>query len=347
MSEARSLITESINRIFADAVDRDLLERFEKGEWPAELWRLVEESGFHRVLSEDAAAPAWTDAEPVLRAIGYYRAPVPLAETLVGNWLLALAGLPVEDGPLSLAQCDGELKLDQSGGDVVLHGTARRAPWASRAKRLVVAGTLERQTVIGVLPIEEGKLRIGRGANLALEPRDVLSFESVPLAASASVKGLDATPVLTYGALARAAMLAGAIESVLEQALQYANDRVQFGGPIGKFQVIQHALAEVGSESAAAGAAVAAACETAGTRHARLDIASAKVRTGGAALVAARVVHQVHGAIGFTYEHTLQYATRRLWSWRNEFGNDAYWARELGVAAIKRGADRFWSDITG
>jgi acyl-CoA dehydrogenase len=346
MSDARSLITESINRIFADAVDRSLLERFEKGEWPAELWKLVEESGFHRVLSEDAAMPAWTDAEPVLRAIGYYRAPLPLAETLVGNWLLALAGLPVEDGPLALAQCDDALKLEQVGNEVVLAGEAKRVAWASRARRLVVAGTLERQTVIGVLRLEDAKPRALRGANLALEPRDTLSFERMPLAASASLKGLDATPVLTYGALARAAMLAGAVESVLEQALQYANDRVQFGRPIGKFQVIQHALAEIGSESAAAGAAVSAACESAGTRRARLDIAAAKVRAGAAALIAARVVHQVHGAIGFTYEHTLQYATRRLWSWRNEFGNDAYWARELGVAAIKRGAERFWADIT-
>ena len=83
-----------------------------------------------------------------------------------------------------------------------------------------------------------------------------------------------------------------------------------------------------------------------GTRGARLDVATAKVRTGAAALVTARIVHQVHGAIGFTYEHTLQYATRRLWSWRNEFGNDAYWAKELGVAVIKRGPEKFWADLT-
>jgi acyl-CoA dehydrogenase len=344
MSEARELISESINRIFADGVDRALLERFENGEWPEALWRLVEQSAFHRVLSEDAAAPAWTDAEPVLRAIGAHRAPLPLAETLVGNWLLALAGLPVEDGPLALVQCDGDLRLEHAGGDIIINGVANRVAWASRAKRLVVAGTLERQAVIGVLPL--AAVRVEPGANLAREPRDTLTFERAPLAASASLKGLDATPVLTYGALARAAMLAGAIESVLEQGLQYANERVQFGRPIGKFQAIQHALAEIGSESAAASAAVSAACESAGTRRARLDIAAAKVRTGAAALVAARGVHQVHGAIGFTYEHTLQYATRRLWSWRNEFGNDAWWARELGVAAIKRGADRFWSDIT-
>ena len=58
------------------------------------------------------------------------------------------------------------------------------------------------------------------------------------------------------------------------------------------------------------------------------------------------IAHQVHGAIGFTQEHALHFATRRLWAWRADFGSDAGWAAELGRAAIALRAAGFWPAIT-
>ncbi len=58
------------------------------------------------------------------------------------------------------------------------------------------------------------------------------------------------------------------------------------------------------------------------------------------------IAHQTHGAIGFTYEHGLHFATRRLWAWRAEFGSDAYWAGELGRTTLARGAAALWPDLT-
>ena len=49
---------------------------------------------------------------------------------------------------------------------------------------------------------------------------------------------------------------------------------------------------------------------------------------------------------GFTYEHSLHFATRRLWSWRAEFGSESYWAGELGRRVTSRGADALWPDLT-
>ena len=62
------------------------------------------------------------------------------------------------------------------------------------------------------------------------------------------------------------------------------------------------------------------------------------MRVGEAAGTGAAIAHQVHGAMGFTYEHSLHHATRRLWAWREEFGNEAVWATRLGrmVAAARR-----------
>ena len=50
--------------------------------------------------------------------------------------------------------------------------------------------------------------------------------------------------------------------------------------------------------------------------------------------------------MGFTREHALHFATRRLWAWREEFGTDAAWAGELGRAAIRARSAGFWPSLT-
>jgi acyl-CoA dehydrogenase len=76
------------------------------------------------------------------------------------------------------------------------------------------------------------------------------------------------------------------------------------------------------------------------------EIAVAKTRTGEASGLGAGIAHQCHGAIGFTYEHSLHFVTRRLWSWRAEFGAEPHWAGEIGREAAARGADSLWSYVT-
>jgi acyl-CoA dehydrogenase len=154
------------------------------------------------------------------------------------------------------------------------------------------------------------------------------------------------------GALARCMAMVGALESVLAQSVQYAGERVQFGKPIGRNQAIQHALAQLAGDVVAARMATLAAAADAPAAHGRdagaalFSVAVAKVRCGEAATRATGTAHQVHGAIGFTHEHALHFATRRLWAWREEFGSDADWARDLGRAAVRRRAAGFWPGIT-
>ena len=76
------------------------------------------------------------------------------------------------------------------------------------------------------------------------------------------------------------------------------------------------------------------------------EAACAKVLAGDAAGVATDICHETHGAIGFTYEHHLHFFTRRLWSWRAEFGAEAEWAEKIGRRAAARGPNALWSDIT-
>src|SRR5207237_3455840 len=102
---------------------------------------------------------------------------------------------------------------------------------------------------------------------------------------------------------------------------------------------------------AAAGAAADAAAEAiavhgVGGELVAAEVAIAKLRVGEAAGAGAAIAHQVHGAMGFTYEHSLHHATRRLWAWREEFGNEAHWAVQRGHMVAARGADAPWPFIT-
>jgi acyl-CoA dehydrogenase len=128
--------------------------------------------------------------------------------------------------------------------------------------------------------------------------------------------------------------MAGAMQEVLKVSLQYANDRVQFGRSIGKFQAVQHQLTVMAEEVIAATMAARIACNTDSSTAAPLACAVAKARAGEAALIVARIAHAVHGAIGITQECNLQLLTRRLLSWRVSAGSEAYWNEQIGRALV-------------
>jgi acyl-CoA dehydrogenase len=130
--------------------------------------------------------------------------------------------------------------------------------------------------------------------------------------------------------------------------VQYAGERQQFGRPLAKFQAIQMELAEMAGEVTAVTAIVDAAvqCLERGSPELPLLTAAAKVRAGAAVEVVARLAHQVHGAIGFTQEYRLHHLTRRCWSWRDEAGNEATWARLLGAGVLAGGGDGLWGTLT-
>lgn len=337
MNELATMLHESVSRLFEDLAGAEVLEAAETGTWPAELWKALEETAVTQTLVPEASGgvgATWREAEVVLRAAGRHAAPVPLAETLVAAWLCAHGGHEVPSGMLSLA-CDADLRLD--GGRVA--GVLKRVPWGAQA--VAVLAEVEGRLVL----LDPSTAEVSSAKNLAKEPRDTLRFDAVaPLALGSQADRAGA--VKTFGALARSCQMAGALEHLLAECVQFANDRVQFGRPIGKFQAIQHQLAVLASETAAARAAASNGCRVADGADPTFEIAVAKIRCGEAAGKGARIAHAVHGAIGFTYEHALHFATRRLWSWRSEFGAEPHWSDVLGGEALARGADQLWDYVS-
>jgi acyl-CoA dehydrogenase len=342
-----TIILDTATRIFQDLCEPATINDAEAGRWPRELWEALEESGLPLAWVPEefgGAGAGMADGFAVLRVAGRFAAPVPLAETLMAGWLLARAGIAAPPGPLTVApvHADGQIML---GGDGRLTGRARHVPFARNAGHIALIARQDGKPVAAL--VKAADLPIRHGTSLAGEPRDDVDFTgAVPLATGPA--SCDEDGLSTLGAAVRLQQIAGALEKILEQSVQFALDRVQFGRPIAKFQAVQHNLAALAGEVAAAGAAADAAAEAFPEAGgiALAPVAIGKVRGGEAAGAGAAIAHQVHGAMGFTYEHSLHHATRRLWAWREEFGNETAWATRLGQMVAAEGADGLWPFVT-
>jgi alkylation response protein AidB-like acyl-CoA dehydrogenase len=340
MSETANLIHDAAHRLFAQHVTVDVLNAAEKGVWPEALWDAVEEAGFLDTLADSDAAPAEraTNTAILLRAAGRHLAPIPLGETIVARALLSARKLKLPRGPMSFGVLDG--RTHTHGDHAHLEGRALRVPYGRHAANVLLSASGSGEAVL--IAVRRGKL--GEGANIAGEPRDDLVFGDT---AGATVSAISGDDLVAYGAAVRAAQMGGALERILMQTVEYARTRVQFGKPIAAFQAIQQQLAVLAGHVAATGiAADAAFAGIEDPKQRSRAAAIAKIRAGEAAGAATSIAHQVHGAIGITKEHSLHFATRRLWSWRAEFGAEAYWAERLGRAVCAAGAEAYWPEVT-
>ena len=321
---------------------------------PEALWSTLTELGLVQLsLPEQAGGSggALADSAALLLAAGEAAAPVPLAETELAGWLLHAAGLTVPPGVLAVASAPSELTVsNRSDGGLALRGRLLRVGWARHAVRVAVlaAGPDGDDVVLSVDPNAAG-IELVAGTNLAGEPRDELRLDAAVADWAAAPDGAR-LQLARRAALARALLLAGALQRALGQSVRYAGERVQFGRPIGKFQAVQQQLALAAAEVAAGRAAAQAAARIAAagfeSEDAGFAVAVAKARTSEAAGAVARIAHQVHGAIGFTLEHDLRLSTTRLWAWREEDGSDAYWNMVIGQRALAAGADGLWPLLT-
>ncbi len=347
MNELRQIMADTVEKLFSDQVTKNSREQAEAAVFPDELLQAITENGLlHVLVPEDMGGVSgqFADAEVIARAVGRHAVPLPIVEQILANYLLASAGINPPDGITAFAPVrDGEA-IQLKDGKVT--GTATRVPWGRKADHVAVI------TDDGIALVKAGDYALTENQNIAAEPRDTINFENAsPVENGKLPSGIDAQSVFALGAMMRASQMAGAIEWILEASVQYANDRVQFGRPLGKFQAIQQNMAEMAGHAAASGAAALGAFQAAdlaedGDIDSTFEIAAAKTRISEAAGVVTSHAHQIHGAIGFTYEHDLHFRTRRLWSWRDEFGSDSYWADRIGGHVLELEADDLWPWLT-
>ena len=253
-----------------------------------------------------------SDLVVAMERLGFWCVPGPAAESI------AVAPILLAADERSAALADGELIV-----------TVALPPAVPRAVDAGSAGL--------VLLAADGQVREGVAGDRheSLDP----SRKLFDVSASGDARAADVARAFEFGALATAAQLVGAAQSMLDTAVKYAKQRSQFGAVIGSYQAIKHKLADVliaieMARPLVYGAALTLA-ESGPEESATIarDVSAAKVAAAEAALLSARSALQTHGAIGFTQEHDLSLQLLRVQALRPAWG-DPSWHRRRVLEAL-------------
>lgn len=291
------------------------------------LWQAQGFEGLIRPESHNGAGLALNQLFDVWALLGEWACPLPLGLGLVAQALHQAH--PNSPTPPVLTTVAPQLHIDASG---TWHALA--VPWGRTAQAVL----FEHDQQLMWLPTEGGHQQAsGRSDRLHAD------WQWPQGAAQAQVLG-PAVGLTALGAVVLAAHMAGALSAVLHRTVNYANERQQFGRPIGKFQAIQHHIAVMAEHTHA----VHLATQTA-VAHLSVPAASgvpvvspslaalAKARASEAVPLVCNLAHAVHGAMGITAEYPLHHHTRRLHAWRLDFGAESHWQRVLGEAWLASG----------
>lgn len=346
-SEIAAAVTEQLSRLFARRVSRDAWVAAERDGIDPTLWQDVAAIGAMPLLAPESCGGAglgWTQASATLQLLGQQLPPLPIGETMLAAWAFGLAGIELPIEPVAI--CTMPLRLDADGR---VHGEATLVSWLPCVASVLAIAQGPQGAELLLLARADldchGLLTLDRLPAARLHCNAVAPLRRAPLPLAFGTQGLRA-PLAVLGAH----QIAGALMQVLALCIDHANTRSQFGKTIGKFQAIQHQLAELAELTAA----VQVAATYAARQLDRGDAAStergaaiAKIRAGASATRATAIAHQVFGAIGVTDEHSLHYYTRRLWQWREDAGSDMDWAEWLGAQALAESGAALWDRIVG
>jgi acyl-CoA dehydrogenase len=309
------ILLEQVTRLYADAQNKRCDGT---GDFDATLWSMAEELGLPLAMCPQADGGSelgWSELFDVIAHSAACGEPFPLGETVVANALLCSGGLPLGDSPVflgipsSLAECGRPSGVP--GAAMLLTSTSGTGGSALR-----------------LIPLEEAA-QADRGA--------------ASIAAPNGGEPAQAGDLNLRGALLRSVQIAGALRGALDLSVKYAQERIQFGRPIAKFQAVQHMLAQLACEAAATAAAARTACANMDAGDGSLSIAVAKLRAGRAVEKGVMLAHQIHGAMGVTLEYPLARLSRNMWRWCEEFGDHRYWA--ISVARTGLSMATLWDAI--
>ena len=287
--------------------------------YDAALWKAMVEQGWTGVELSEAHGGlglGMVEAAVLAEQVGVHVAPAPFIENLLA--VAALAGTKEDAWVERLVTGDAVACVAWRPGVPVAY-----APVAEAA---VVIGDEE------VLLVD---LSVGPAIDRepAMDLTRPLGWLRLDGRAATKIGGAEeATSLLDRGASLYSAALLGGAARVLDMATEYAKERVQFGKPIGSFQAVKHRCADmlVDVEGMRSTAFWAAWCLSAGDDDASIASSTAKTWCSDAARRVMASGLQVHGGIGFTWEHDLHLFLKRSQLDQLVFGDAAYHRERLG-----------------
>jgi alkylation response protein AidB-like acyl-CoA dehydrogenase len=290
--------------------------------------------------------------------MGYALAPSPLLSNTIVGLALAAAGSdeqrerylrPLAEGGLRAVPAlvdagssaePGRFTMgaESDGDGVVLNGEKTLVMDAASADLFLVATADGRRHLVekgveGVTVIPEESIDLTRRlSSVRLDRVRVAPEATLPGEASAYL------PVLHRACVAIAAESTGVAQRALEMSVEYAKDRQQFGRPIGAYQAVSHRCAQMLLETEGARSAVYGAAWAADAEPESLPLAAsmAKAYASDAGWRVPDAAIQVHGGIGFTWEHDLHFFLKRGRANAAMFGG-ARWHREQVAEAVLAG----------
>lgn len=219
-----------------------------------------------------------------------------------------------------------------------LNGTKTMVPYAHVASRLLVVATHESdpdQVIVCVVDPDASGLEKIPTPVMSREPTFTLRFHAVEVdpGTCLSISRADFVQRLFVASVARSAASAGATGRLVELSRDYAAGREAFGTRIGRFQVIQHYLADMATDAAACTTLAyrAAWAVEHGSSDALRLVSSARIVTGERFRVAAETATQVHGGYGFLEESPVPLYLRRAKAWQLSFGGTDFWSGQLAT----------------
>lgn len=296
---------------------------------PASLWKAAAEQGWLAVTvpeEHDGLGLGLVEAQVIARALGAGVAPGPWRGTVLAAEAIRLAGSPEQQ-----AEWLPRLSSGDAVGAFTLRGSAPG-----------VLPVVEYGAVASVIVARSGDgLALVSGTATPLGSYDgTTRLASVEAAAGEALSG--ATPEVIAELEARATVLVaadlvGIARQAVDRTVAYDRDRQQFGVPVGSFQAIKHALADLHVAVTLAEHAVLYASHAvdAGLDGADLAVAVAKAKASDAAFDATAAMIQYHGGIGYTWEHEAHFFYKRAKRLAGAYGDgDVHRAR---IAALTIG----------
>ena len=345
-------------------------EVVEKGTTPDALWSQMVELGWPALTVPEPAGGlgmGTVELAVVVEELGRVLAPGPFVPTVTQFApVVAEAGSPEQQerflGGIAAGELTGTLALVEESGSIDAgHVTTTATPDGDGfvlegAKEMVVeASTADEIAVIARTPGTHGDDGVGAfvvsRADVRLDPVDALDATR-PLARVAldgvrigADRALGDPGPATAAAVRRAVEVAatalavetvGAAQAIFDITLAYAKQREQFGAPIGSFQAIKHKFADmlVALERARATSYFAALTIAEDDGRRALATSTAKAAAGDCAALLAKEGIQIHGGIGYTWEHDMHLYLRRMKS-LEAFCGDAAYHREVIARRIE------------
>ncbi len=358
LNETQELIRASAAEFLADRSPSDFVRAMVEDErgYTEDFWQEIAELGWLGLTIPEAHGGSgmdMIDMSVLLNEWGAALAPGPLVESAVVSaaainkfgteaqkqeWLPGIATGQTIAVP-SLTGIDGStnpnatnLRAAETTNGYVLSGTTRFVPYGNSADLALIPAETDAGTTIFALPIKtaEGTVNITPLKMASGAPATDIELNEVVVPSASTLgnpgEGQDVIDHMTlHGATARATQMVGAGSAVTDRTIDYVKERRQFGRPIGAFQVIQHYMADMATKVKSAQhlanrAAWALSVNPASPQTSRI-ISQAKWTANTLMHDIVWTAHQSHGAIGFTWEHDLHLYTRRILSWRADYGD--------------------------